>query len=205
MEKSKVIILKKTKHGESDLILHALKPDGSKISLFAGGALRSKKRFGGGILEPTHYLEVHFQKPTRSRDSTLYTLKEAKLIKDFASLRSDLDRLEIGLYFVKILYQLSAEDTLDSHGLFNLLGNALSAAQSSESLKLLRLHFDIKLLAQLGEIEPFDGAEQFLHIPVSEHLEIEISDAKRLYLQDQIKYQIKRSLSDRNLDIEHSN
>ena len=34
-----------------------------EISLMAPAALKSRKRFGGGVLEPTHFIEIHYELP----------------------------------------------------------------------------------------------------------------------------------------------
>ena len=59
------IILKKMKYGESDLIIHALSSAGTKKSFIARAALKSKKRFGGGVLEPSHFVKLTY-KPGKS-------------------------------------------------------------------------------------------------------------------------------------------
>ena len=58
---NRFIILKKMKYGESDLILHAISMQGEKLSFIARGALKSKKRFGGGVLEPTHFVSFTYK------------------------------------------------------------------------------------------------------------------------------------------------
>ncbi len=199
METAKGIVLKTIKHSESDLIVHILKTDGSKISLFAGGALRSKKRFGGGVLQPTHYLQFNYQ-AAKKAGSNLHNLSEAKLIEDFSKLRTDIDRLELALYFVKLVSKMSREEVLDAHGSFNLLGNALKACEKSDELEILRTHFDVKLLAQQGEIEPFEGFEQFVSLKIADHEKIQVNRDQILKVQHHIGYQIKRFLAERNLE-----
>ena len=78
--KNKVFILRKTRYGDHDLILNCLTPEGARVSFFARSALRSKKRFGGGVLEPTHYVHVLYDD---KGDGKINTLKEASLIQDF--------------------------------------------------------------------------------------------------------------------------
>ena len=61
--KDKVIVLKQNKFGESDLIIRTLNTQGALISFIAKGALKSKKRFSGGMLEPTSFIGVEYKKP----------------------------------------------------------------------------------------------------------------------------------------------
>lgn len=176
--KEKVFILKKTKYGEADLILNCLTPKGERISLFARSALKSKKRFGGGVLEPTHYIHVLYEDKAgkSSAENPLHTLKEASIIEDFPGLRTDYERIEMALYFVRLIADVVKEGDVDSSELFNLLGNTLRTTEKSSSLENLRTHFEVKLLAQQGVL-PVDEPEEelLLRAPVSEHEKIELS------------------------------
>ena len=72
------ILLKKVRFAESDLILTGISSEGEKKSFLARSALKSRKRFGGGVLEPTHFVEIGYsEKPGENR---LGTLDEASLI-----------------------------------------------------------------------------------------------------------------------------
>jgi DNA repair protein RecO (recombination protein O) len=166
--KDKVFILKKVRYGDTDLILNCLTPSGARVSLFARSALKSKKRFGGGVLEPTHYVHVMYE--DKGSSQTLHTLKEASLIEGFNGLRTDYARIETGLYFVKLIADCVKEGDLDSGELFNLLGNTLRAAEKTEHLDRLRIHFEVKLLANQGVL-PIDDPEEktLLRLPISEH------------------------------------
>lgn len=87
--KEKVFILKKTRYGEADLILQALTSRGARVSLFARAALKSRKRFGGGVLEPTHFIQAVYEEwQGRGGESPLLPLREATLLKGFEGLRS---------------------------------------------------------------------------------------------------------------------
>ena len=169
-KQDKFIILKKIKYGEADLIIHALGSNGSKYSFMARSALKSKKRFGGGILEPLHYVSLSYKDHA---DSTkMKTLNEATLIDDFKNIRENYDRLELALFVLNCVSHVSLEGDANSDFLFNLTGNALRAVSQSNELKVLRLHFCLKLLYQQGviSIEPW----------MSVFLKLNISDTKQL-------------------------
>lgn len=177
--KDKVFILKKTRFGDSDLILNCLSAKGARIGLFARSALKSKKRFGGGVLEPTHYVHVLYEDKsgTSSAENPLQTLKEASLINDFPGLRSDYSRIETGLHFVRLINSVVKEGEVDSADLFNLLGNSLKAAETSEHLDRLRTHFEAKLLANQGMLpveEPED--EILMRAPIAEHARLPLDE-----------------------------
>jgi DNA repair protein RecO len=157
--REKIIVLKTFKHGESDIIVHGLNPLGARMNFFARGGYKSKKRFAGGILEATHYIEVTYKPGALADEDPLHTLLEASMIREFAKLRTDYGRLEAALYLVKVVHKLGQQGVVDSPELFNLLGNALAAAETSQNLDKLKFHFELKLLAAQGVLP---GEEQFL-------------------------------------------
>jgi DNA repair protein RecO (recombination protein O) len=177
--KDKVFILRTTRYGDADLIVQALNPQGARLSFFARSAIKSKKRFGGGVLEPTHYVHVLYDdKTSRARDDhPLHVLKEASLIEGFEGLRTDYERIEAGLHCVQLVAEVVREGDVDSADLFNLLGNTLRAAESSARLDKLRTHFEVKLLANQGVLphEPEEAA--LLRAPVSEHDNLPLKDS----------------------------
>ena len=169
--KEKVFILRKTRYGDSDLILNCLTPTGARVSLFARSALKSKKRFGGGVLEPTHYILAIYEDKTSARaEHPLHTLKEASLIEDFPGLRTDYARIDAALAFVRLISDVVKEGDTDSSDLFNLLGNTLRAAEKSSNLDRLKIQFETKLLANQGVMPVETDAEKMLlATPISEH------------------------------------
>lgn len=164
--KDRFIILKALKYSEADLILHALSPHGEKLSFIARGALRSKKRFGGGVLEPTHFVSFTYKRA--SEEGQLNVLQEASLINDFAGLRKDYDRLELALHFLECVSRVSQEGDQNSEFLFNLLGNALKAAEITEDHLILKMHFYLKFLLQQGVVQAEGWMTPFLRANLSE-------------------------------------
>lgn len=142
----RAIILRKIRYSESDLILHCLNEQGSQINLLAKGALRSKKRFGGGILEPTHLLKLTYRKRENSVEDPLHWLEEASLLRDFSGLKQDYDRLEVAFELLQTVGKVSFEGLQDGEEVFQLLGHALMAAEKVKSLNQLRHLFQLKLL-----------------------------------------------------------
>lgn len=167
--KEKILVLKTFKHGESDLIVHGLNPLGARMGFFAKGAMKSRKRFAGGILEPTHYIEVTYKEGSSNDGDPLHTLLEANLIKEFPGLRTNYDRLEAGLYMLRLVHKLSQQGVVDSPETFNLLGNALSATETSSSLHNLKLQFELKLLSAQGVLPGDESFTPWLRAPLSQH------------------------------------
>jgi DNA repair protein RecO (recombination protein O) len=137
--KERFIILRKIKYSEADLIVHALSPQGEKLAFIARGALKSKKRFGGGILEPSHF--VSFTYKVANEEGQLNVLQEATLINDFPGLRKDYEHLELALHVLECVGKVSQEGDKNSEFLFNLLGHTLKAIEVSEDVLILKMHF----------------------------------------------------------------
>lgn len=156
----KFIILRKMKYGEADLIIHALSSVGAKKSFIARSALKSKKRFGGGILEPTHYVLLTYKKG--KSDDQLNVISEATLIDDFQDIRADFDKLEFGLFMLNAAYHVSQEGDFDSHFLFNLVGHSLRQLGKTQNLQRFKLHFCLKFLFQQGVVSVDDWMAPFL-------------------------------------------
>lgn len=158
--KDRFIILRKIKYSEADLILHALSSQGEKVSFIARGALRSKKRFGGGILEPTHFVTFIF-KPAME-EGQLNILQEAALINDFAGIRKNYEHLELALHAVECVSKVCQEGDKTSESLFNLLGNTLKTIETAQDPLVLKMHFYLKLLLQQGVIDAEPWMAPFL-------------------------------------------
>lgn len=165
---NKVIVLRTIKYSESDLIVHGLSVSGEKLHFIAKGALRSRKRFGGGVLEPTHYIRVSYTEKRRGGD--LYILNEASLLEGFSRIRNDYERLELGFYFLRAINKVSLEGVLDSHNNFNLLGHSLRCLEITQDLNKLRIFFETKLLQQQGVLP---GSELLMEIVSSSILDHE--------------------------------
>lgn len=193
-QKERIIVLKTFKHGESDLIVHGLNPLGARMGFFARGALKSRKRFAGGILEPTHYIEVTYKVSASTDADPLHSLLEAQLVREFLGLRRDYNRLEMGLYFLRLVHKLGQQGVVDSSELFNLLGNALGAAESSADLEKLKVHFELKLLAGQGVLPPETEFQPWLRLPLAQHADIPSQGQERRKVEIHIHDHLRQYL-----------
>jgi DNA repair protein RecO (recombination protein O) len=202
LAQTKGIVLKTTKYSEADLIVTLLAANGTRLQLFGRNAIKSKKRFGGGILEPTHYIQVSYE-DRRSRlggDAELHTLREAVLIEDFTKIRTDYMRLEVALELLRIVGRFVRHGDFGSAELFNLLGNSLKAAETSSDLAKLRVHFEIRLLASQGVLELDEQASRLAGLPIEQHDSMVLADVDWRGLGKQSGVQIRSFLESGSVD-----
>lgn len=154
------------KYSEADLILHALSPMGEKLSFLARGALKSKKRFSGGILEPSHFVQFTYKQG--AGENKLHSLTEAVLLNDFKRIRQDYDHLEFALHVLECVGKVSQEGDKNSDSLFNLLGNTLRAIETCQNISVMKMHFYLKFLYQQGILTADPWMVSFLKIPLTE-------------------------------------
>lgn len=151
------IILKKSKFSESDLILRILTSEGRKMSCLAKGALQSKKRFSGGILEPTHFINFRYL-PAKEN---LHIINSAELVQGFSALRENYDRLTSALEVLSLIDGVVLEGQ-NQETLFGLAGNSLNELCKIEEVSQFWIHFGLKFLFQQGVLEIEDWMKPYL-------------------------------------------
>jgi DNA repair protein RecO (recombination protein O) len=161
------LVLRVTKYSEADLIVTGLTPDFGKLSLIARGALKSKKRFSGGLLESTHALKVDFIKS--KKEGGLGTLSEAQLKEDFAGLRTEYDRLQTALRILGVIDKISQEGDPHAQDLYHLTGHSLKVLQKASDLQIFWSHFVLRLLMHQGILVQESWMKIFLEIPMAQH------------------------------------
>lgn len=176
------IILRKIKYGEADLIIHALGSNGARSSFIAKSALKSKKRFGGGILEPLHF--VSFTYKEKQDSSQMKTLSEATLIEDFREIRTSYDKLELALYILDCVSHVSLEGDQHSEFLFNLTGHSLRAVAKTLSPATLKLHFCLKFLYQQGVISMEPWMNVFLKVNIVDSAVLTEDPAVQIFVEN---------------------
>ena len=189
---SQIIVLKTIKYSESDLIVHGLNEKGEKLTFIAKGALRSKKRFGSGVLEPTHYIHVNYTKS--QNEGGLNMLNEATLLKDFSQIRSEYERLEMAFYFLRLVNQVSLEGSSDSSRTFNLLGHSLRCLETTKSLSKLKTFFETKLLQQQGVLPSHPALLEIVSHSIRSHEQLELPEQQWLESRSMIRYTMQKYL-----------
>lgn len=155
MSSGRFIILKTNVFKDNDLIVYALNSQGDKKHFLARGALKSKKRFGGGVLEPMNHVELLFE--DRKEKTEFIPLQDARLLDGFDGVRKDYERLTTGLSMVRDVFQLTVDGSEDHFAVYNLLGNSLKKLETTSELPVLLLHFRIKFLFYLGYLPNEEG------------------------------------------------
>ncbi|MBE8221889.1 MAG: DNA repair protein RecO [Bdellovibrionales bacterium] len=198
MLQKKIIVLKKIKYAETNLILHTLSSEGERLNFIARHAVKGSKRFATGTLDPLHYLNVSY---TEAKSGDLNLLKEAQIIEDFYSLRKNYDCLNISLYFLSFVSKLTHESLDGNKELFNLLGNTLKILKKfskqdvkEDILNQLKLRFEMKALHQQGVYPEGLGDSDLLSKSILEH-PISLS-SEDLIKTEAIKLKIHHSLKE---------
>ena len=184
--RERIIVLKNQPFSESDLIVRGLSAKGTQLSFIAKGALKSKKRFPGGLLEPTSYIELEY----RFSKGSLHNIQQAWLLEGFSGLRKDYNRLSLALYFLKVIGQVSQEG-VETEELFHLLGNALQEAQASSYLDSLKLFFQVKLLFLQGVLPKELSLPEILKNPLKRHTNFKRSEDEKKALSNRADKSLK--------------
>lgn len=164
MPSIRALILKKRSYGEGDLIIDILGSQGEKYCLLAKNARQSKKRFTGGVLDPLQFSELGMLERRRGFD----LVTEGKVIYAFEALRQSYPKLNLGLYFTKVIDFVTLEGMEENKPLFDLLGNTLRTLEASKDDNVLTVRFQLKLLYYLGLYSPVPELESLTERPISE-------------------------------------
>lgn len=139
------LVLRKTKLGETDVILTLLAEDGSQVRAVAKGLRKPGSRFGGR-LEP--YCAVDLLMHT---GKSLEVVSEARTVTSNAALREDLERSEAAAVVADVLDKISLEGQTEPR-LFALGTTTLAVMESAPVpvLPALVVGFLVKAMAMHG-------------------------------------------------------
>ncbi|HLL53966.1 MAG TPA: DNA repair protein RecO, partial [Myxococcaceae bacterium] len=99
------LVLSTVDYGEADRLVTLFTLGRGKLTAFAAGARKSKRRFAGA-LEPFTLLKVQLVE----RRGNTYRLDGADIERGFYSIREDLARISRALYCVELCRELVRED-----------------------------------------------------------------------------------------------
>ena len=152
-------------YSESDLIVSLLTQENGIIQSFIRGAKKSKKRFGGGVLQPPHLIEIEASPPRRPDNSEFYSIKEARLIRDFSELKTSYPSLTLLASIIKLL--LKSEDIYKEH--FNLFGFSLVELSKTDSHRRFFSHFVTRYLNIEGALPEEQVLYELGKTPINHH------------------------------------
>lgn len=141
----KVLVLRKTKLGETDLILNLLASDGRQVRAVAKGARKPKGKLGARV-EPFTVLDVLLH-----TGRSLEILAEAETVASHDPIRADYDRAVAGAVVLDVLDKISVEGQGEPQ-LFEMALVTLEVLEVApvESIDLLVSAFLLKALAMHG-------------------------------------------------------
>ncbi|MBE0447787.1 MAG: DNA repair protein RecO [Actinobacteria bacterium] len=142
--KSKGVVLKTQKLGESDRIITILTGNCGKVNAVAKGIRKTKSKFGSR-LEPFTHVDLVLYK-----GRNLDIITQAEIIGSFSEIRDSFDRITYGSAMLDLVNKISVEGERDT-ALYNLLLKSLKVvSQTKKNFRLLLIAFDIKLMAVSG-------------------------------------------------------
>jgi DNA repair protein RecO (recombination protein O) len=148
----RALSLKKTKLGETDLIVTFLAADGCQVRAVAKGARKPGSRFGGRV-EPFTVADMLLHS-----GRTLETITEAEIVTSHAAIREDYDRAQAASVVADVLDKISVECQIEER-LFGLASATLDALDPAEGDTLLALvvAFLLKAMSMHGYRPQFDA------------------------------------------------
>jgi DNA repair protein RecO (recombination protein O) len=149
LENTPAILLRKTRFGDTSLIVSWLSPRHGKIKTVVKGALNPKSKFAG-VLDLFFLCEVSY---LRSSKSEIHTLREAALLEAWQGLRLDYPRVALASYFVELL-EMATEPEHADEALFDLMKRALAHLNANAATQRAMLHFESELVRILGIQNP---------------------------------------------------
>ena len=142
----KALVLRESTYKDNDKILTLLTTDGALVTTKARGV----KKLTSRICAACQILA--FSEFTLSEVRGFSTVKEATSIELFLSMRSDIERLSLALYFAQVGEVVAQEDAPSSE-LLRLLLSALQALCRGRPQMIVKAAFELRLMA-LGGYTP---------------------------------------------------
>lgn len=141
---TKGVVLSRTDFGEADRIVTVLTSDQGKLRLMVRGVRKMKSKLAGGI-ELFSTSDLTYIKGKGEID----TLISARLIRYYASIVQDIERVQLGYQLIKALNRATEDEPEPEY--FYLLENSFKALDNSDiSIELIRLWFQAQLLGLAG-------------------------------------------------------
>lgn len=166
--RQRVLVLRRTKLGESDLILTMLAADGSQLRAVAKGARKPKSPFAART-EPLCVVDL-----LCARGRSLDIVKEARLAAPHGALRQDIEASAAAMPMLELLGRLS-QTGLENPRLFQAAERALDAMDAADDAHRVAL-----AAAHLLKTLAFSGLRPSLEVCVGCGEPVALVDGARL-------------------------
>src|SRR4051794_10826220 len=144
------IILGTVDYGDADRLVTLFTRGRGKLTAFAAGARKSKRRFAGA-LEPGTLVKAQLV----ARHGTTFRLDSVDIERGFYAVRADLPRISRALYAVELCREL-IRDEQPHEELFELLGRYLDLLERNQAGPTSLLAFELEALEHTGLMPRFD-------------------------------------------------
>jgi len=145
------VVLSAVDYGEADRIVTLLTARRGRVSAFAAGARKSKRRFAGA-LEPGTLLKAHLV----ARRGSTWRLDAVDLDRSHLAIRTDLPRLSRALYALELCREL-VRDEQPHPALFDLLVDYLDQLDANRAGPTSLIAFELAALRLAGFMPRFSG------------------------------------------------
>jgi len=144
--RTKALLLNSTAVRESDLLLIFFTEKLGKLRASAKGALRSKKRFVGALLNLN---ELEIELAATLGKEIEFRLDHAEIIKSRFELAKKPERLACA-YALSELLEKAAPDTEPAPHLYDLLAEGIDSIQKAKNFRGYFLYFFLQIISRLG-------------------------------------------------------
>lgn len=150
--KTRAIVLKSMKYGETSKIVTFYSEDFGKIKGIVKGARKSKSKYGSSLETFSYVQMVIYKKESHS----LHLVTQCDLLKIFKTITEDLNKLSVGLKIVELIEKISHDEERNPQ-IFKLVIDVFDALDvQTENIQNIFCVFEIKLIELLGYRIHFD-------------------------------------------------
>jgi len=144
--RTKALLLNSTPSRESDLLLVFFTEKMGKLRASAKGALRSKKRFVGALLNLN---ELEIELAATLGKEIEFRLDHAEIIKSRFGLAKNPERLACACALAELL-EKAAPDTEPAPRLYELLAAGIDSIQKAKNFRGYFIYFFLQIISRLG-------------------------------------------------------
>lgn len=149
IQKTQLIVLKRSPHGETSLLIHGYSRDFGKLILLAKGA-RSEKSTFRGVLEPFSVLNIQFNE---KKGRAYQFLSQAEYQHPCTHLKSNANAVLYGSILLELVYKI--QDVQPDPALFELLYRVFIEMDKGKDPVIIHAYFILHYLRLEGlTLEP---------------------------------------------------